>query len=473
MAWYNSMNDLKKTVGQNAKNAGKFVEKNITKPIVKTVVEPTKKALDENIGRPIATMAKETKRTIGLEETPIPESVMPKADPKKVQAISDYGNMINTQAGQFNPAAYGPNYFQPQTYTPQTTQNQVGMPGSYNPTAAPATPQQVAAPNMQQVSGQSIPIQDYTNVSSPDISNQKNVINQEMNRLSNPYEMMAGYDPGLRENYVDLATSGLESQKSEAIARLKEEQMKAGNYGSSVGQKAMEDLIQNYDRQVIEAGKEADMMQMQASREDRYANLNADLSRVGAVSGLAGQGSGLEFSESGYNRDTTQLQNDAETIMAAFEREGKQIDNNTAMAIAEFNAGQGQQGFANEMAGAEFGAGENRAALESEWKRYLAGQDEAARTDETANQAQIFNIGQKDSADLRNYGTYQDVLKGLSSYGSNTIDPQSMLEYERYMQQKQDASNRFAATLGTIGTIASAIPNMRTNPRLTKDTVAR
>lgn len=440
-----------------AKKAGNWFEENVTSPVVQNVVNPVAKAVDENIGQPLTQGVKGIKRATGLETTPIPDSVKPTVDPNKSAAMATYGGMIQDQAGQFNPQAYGPNYFQPNTYNPQVTQNQVGMPGQYNQVSAPTTPGQVAAPNMQNVSGQTPNMVDYTNFNNPNITGQQAVISQEMDRLSNPYEAIAGYDPEMRQNYVDLATSGLEQQKTEALARLKEEQMKAGNYGSSVGQKAVQDLIQNYDQQVINAGKEADTMQMEASREDRYANINADLSRVGALSSLAGQGAGLEFSESGYNRDTAQLQNDVELIKAQYQREGKQIDNDTAMKIAQFNQSAGQQDYVNQMAGAEFTSGQAQTGLANDWKQYLAGQEEAATSDATANQAQLFNIGQEDTADLRNYGTYQDVLKGLSSYGSDAIDPQSMFDYQLYQQQQQDAANRFGSTIGTAAKIYGAL----------------
>lgn len=456
MAGFNSGGGTRANV---FKKAGDWFEKNVTKPIVQ--------GADKYIGQPITQATKSVKRATGLEATPIPDSVKPQVDPSRAGAMAKYGTMVQTQAGQYNPAAYGPNYYQPQTYVPQVTQNKVQMPGVASPqTRAPSAPQQIAAPQQQTVSGQNLQLRDVSTGTGVYTAPERRVISEEMARLGTPTDIQAGYDSGLRDSYVGLATSGLEQQKAKAMAQLKEQQMKAGNFGSSVGQRAMTELQQNYDRQAIEAGQRADFMQMEAEREDRFKMPGIEAQRIGLRTGLAGQGAGIEFSEAGYKRDTARFQNQTEMLKAEYERQGIQIDNDTAMRLIEFENQQGQQGFSNRMAGAEFDRAGDRAAEESEWKRYIIGLDEAERADAVANQAQIFNIGQKETADVRNYGAYQDVLTGLSSYGSDQIDPQSRLDYELYMQQQADQSNRLGRTIQTGMDIYNMIGNQKTPSRV-------
>ena len=80
----------------------------------------------------------------------------------------------------------------------------------------------------------------------------------------------------------------------------------------------MADLAAQYDRQVIEAGQQADLMQMEAEREDRYRNLSAEQSRIAQMAGIAGQSAGLDLSTAGYTRDTMAMQNNAEMIKAQY-----------------------------------------------------------------------------------------------------------------------------------------------------------
>lgn len=457
-----SLKDLGKDLGNAAKKAGNWVEKNITQPVVKLVKDPVgqigegvdsvKKFADENIGRPFTdAVVKPIKRGLGLEETPTPESVKPKIDPSKAAALAKYGEMAQAQAGQFNPAAYGPNYFQARTFTPTITTGTANMPGIYSPqNATPATPGVQQTPNLQNVGAQDLQLRDVATGTGLDLYKQKSAIANAMAQYQQPQTIEAGYGDNFVENYVQRATSGLEQQKNEAMARLKEEQMKSGNFGSSVGQKQMSDLAASYDRQAAEAGNEANILQAQALREDRYANINADLARTSMLGNLAGQGANLELTGQGYARDTAQLQNQVAMIKADFERQGIQIDNNTAMQMAQYGAGQTQQDFANRMSAAEFGRQGEQASYESQWRRYLAGQDVAAGQDALRNQADMFNIGLGDVADTKNYNAYQDVLRNLSTYGSDLISPQSQLDYNLWLQQQAQKNQRLASTIDWV-----------------------
>jgi len=546
-------------MGKNIlQKAGKWVEKNVTKPVRETA--------DKYIGTPATNAVKDVKRATGLETTPIPEGVKPQVDPNRAGAMAQYGGMIQKQAGQFDPAQYGPNTFQARTFTPTQTPSTVQMPGTYQatqtpqaptklsatsitptgvvaaptntvgtvqaPTApgmmnAPQTPQKTTTPQLQNVSGVPLGMQNYNQ--QVDTSQEQAAVRQELSRLSNPMQLQSGYDPKLRQTYVDMATIGLQQQKEQALAQLKEEQMKAGNYGSSVGQKAMADLSAQFDRQITEAGKQADMMQMEAEREDRYRNISAEQARSGMVLNTAGTGANLNLSSQGFSRDTTSLQNQAEALKADYARQGIQIDNATAMQMAQFSSGENQQDFSNRMAqtgmtnqniqqtfqnqmsaagfnvqqaqqqfvnemtragftsdeaqklfqnqmtGLNFNAGQQQqgfqnqmnvaqmnqanqmASYESDWRRYAAGQDEARYADALRNQAGLFNIGQADTADVRNYGVYQDVMRGLASYGSNAIDPQSQINYELWLQQQNQKNARLGATIGAVSNVAGAM----------------
>lgn len=432
------------------KKAGKWFEEKITTPV--------REAADKYIGTPVTNAVKDVKRATGIEATPIPESVKPKVDPSRAGAMATYGQQIQQQGQQFNPAQYGQNYFQPQTYSPIISSNTRNMPGIYSPAQrVPQAQGAVATPQLQNVAGQNQPTQlNLTTGTGPNTYTERAALLKALSGTTTPLNLASGYDPALRQTYVDMATSGLEEQKTAAMARLKEEQMKAGNYGSSVGQKQMSDLQKDYDRQVIEAGKQADLMQMQAEREDRYSNLAAEQSRVSQLAGLAGQSAGLDLSTAGYTRDTMAMQNNAEMIKAQYARQGIQIDNDTAMQMAQFQSNQQQQQFGNQMTGYQAQQAAQMAGYESEWQRYLAQQEQNRYGDTAANQAQQFNIGQQNTVQAQNYQAYQDYLRNLASYGSDQIDPQSRLNYELYLRQEAERQARAAATIGAAGQIASA-----------------
>lgn len=423
------------------------------------------KTIQRNVGDPIQAAGKSIDRAIfkpigeatGIRTTPIPESAKPKIDPSKAGAMAQYGQMVQGQADNFNPAAYGPNTFQARNYTPQVSSNTQNIPGIYSPAAAtPTAPAQTAAPNMQNVSGQMVNpatmgVRDLTTGTGANTYSQQAALAQEMARLSNPTAMTAGYDPNMRRAYISNATAGLDKQKAEAMARLKEEQMKAGNYGSSVGQKAMADLESEFETKKTQAANQADLMQMEAEREDRYRNVGVDQSRTGLLTSVAGAGANMNLATQQYTRDTQAMQNSAQMAVNDFARQGIQIDNNTAMQLAEFAANQDQQGFVNKMTAAGMTNDQAQQAYNSMWQRYQAQTGEKQYSDTAQNQAKMFNIGQADTADVRNYGVYQDALRGLAAYGSDQIDPTSMMNYQMWLAKQQQKSQNAANAINAIG----------------------
>jgi len=450
------------------KKWGREFDKAVIQPAVQGIKDPigsAQKRFQTDIAEPIQAAGKSIDKAVfkpigeatGLTTVKTPDDVKPKVDPSRAAAMASYGQNIQQQGRQFNPSQYGPGYFQPQTYNPRISSNTRNMPGIYSPAQrVPDSPGVVATPRLQNVGGQTPTQLNLTTGTGANTYQERAALLGAMQGLQTPQNLAAGYDPNLRQTYIDMATAGLEQQKQAAIAQLKEQQMKSGNYGSSVGQKQMTDLAAQYDRQVTEAGKQADLMQMEAEREDRYRNLSAEQSRIGQMARIAGQSAGLDLSTAGYTRDTMAMQNNAE-IKAQYARQGIQIDNDTAMQMAQFQSGQQQQQFGNQMTGYNAQQAAQMAGYESEWQRYLAQQEQNRYGDATANQAQQFNIGQRDTADVRNYGVYQDYLKNLANYGSDQIDPQSRINYELWAKQEADRRARAAAT---IGAVSSAVGGM-------------
>lgn len=443
------------------KKAGKWFEEKITRPFVEGIKDPlgsAKKRLNNDIIQPIRDAGKSVDKAIfrpigeatGLTTVKTPDSAKPQVDPSRAGAMATYGQDIQQQGQQFNPSQYGPGYFQSQYYTPRVSATS-GMPEAYSSSLnVPTSPTATIKPTIRQ-SGWTPSLLDLRTDTAPNTERERSALMEAMQKLQMPQNIAAGYDPNLRQTYIDMATSGLDQQRQQAMEQLKEEQMKAGNYGSSVGQKQMSDLALQYDRQIIDAGKQADLMQMEAEREDRYRNLSADQTRIAQMAGLAGQSAGLDLSTSGYLRDTKAMQNNADMIRAQFERQGVQLDNDTAMQMAQFQNAQQQQQFGNQMTSYNAQQAAQMAGYESEWQRYLANQQQNQYADALWNQASQFNIGQKDTADVRNYGVYQDYLKNLASYGSDQLTPQSVANYELWAKQEADRRAKASATIGAIG----------------------
>jgi hypothetical protein len=159
---------------------------------------------------------------------------------------------------------------------------------------------------------------------------------QALQERQQPLSLQEGFDPAMREKAVALATSGIDNQKNAALAQLKEQQMAAGNFGSSVAQKQMADLTAEYDRQKANASNQIDLQQMQAAREDRYKNSSEQSNRLGQLASLAGTGQGLEVQGAQFGREGIQQDAGMKTQEAQFARSGRESDRSSTMAEAQF-----------------------------------------------------------------------------------------------------------------------------------------
>jgi hypothetical protein len=151
-----------------------------------------------------------------------------------------------------------------------------------------------------------------------------------------PLNLQEGYDPAMREKAVSLATSGIAKQKERALAAMKENQMKAGNFGSSVGQREMAELEAQYDQQAQDAGNRIDVQNMEAARQDRYSNLSAQQARLGQLSSIAGQGQNLELTGAQFGRQGVGADNAATLAEQEFARRGTASDNASMTQEAQF-----------------------------------------------------------------------------------------------------------------------------------------
>jgi len=497
------------------------------------ITEPIKKAVDTNIGQPLTQVAKETKRAVGLEQTPIPDAAKTQLDPAKLQGLADYGQRVrqtadttkdpgalqirkftptqtqnapmptsqmkNTQVQYQAPTRKTPTYgnqantlaaysqrttiptegnnipqqqmvsgvpapsyqkignaptLQKQSTTtlPQardeagiaspTMKTEGGTTPSYHefstqqaPTmnkaqgmaplqreggfTAPArtTEGSVAAPTMAQESSQTAPKvnspagnltltreggnvlslgrqNDNLNLgreSKIGLNNQDytGAVKSAMASQATPLSLAQGFDPAMREKAVSLATSGMSRQKENALAMLKEEQMKAGNYGSSVAQKQMADLVAQYDEKIANATNSVDVQDLQANREDRYRNLTAEQQRASQLGSLAGVGQGMELAGSQFGRQGISADNNAAVQEAQFRNQNTQA--NHQATSQEFQSGvQGRAADrASQMQEAQFGREgtnqDNALAMQ---------QAEFARTGRTMDNATALQLAQ-------------------------------------------------------------------------------
>lgn len=432
-------------------SAGKTIDKNVTSPII-SGVKSIGREIDENVISPVAT-------AVGLKAPEIPDSAKPQLDPAKTAAMAEYGGQLEKQGQQFDPSKFGQDYFQPQQYNPVVSSATSMMPGIYSPQQkAPSASGVVAAPQQQQVqTGRDIQLRDVTTGNMYGAYGEQAALTGAMNQAQTPLSLASGYDQNLRQTYVDMATSGLNEQKEAAMAQLKEQQMKAGNYGSSVGQKQMMDLQKDYDRQVTEAGKQADLMQMEGEREDRYRNLSADQARVAQMAGLAGQSAGIGMSVAAQGRDTVAMQNEVDLLKEQYRRQGIQIDNDTAMRLAGFQSSEEQRKYLNDMTKFNADTAGDLASYDSQWQGYEAMKDQKHYADSITNEGNRFNIGQKENADLRNYQAYQDYLRNMAGYGANPLDPQSVINNQLWAQQQAEKNARLSGTISAIGAVLPSV----------------
>ena len=190
-------------------------------------------------------------------------------------------------------------------------------------------------PQMQGEAGSRLDMQQVQSMG-PNVGGYEDAVKQEMGRLGSPQQTQAGFDPGMRDKAMQLATSGMDMQKQQAMAKMKEEQMASGNFGSSVGQRQMAEMGMQYDRMATDAGLNIDIQGMGAEREDRYRNAGLEQNRVGQVQSLAGQGAGMATGAADFARSGVSMDNQAQQIMEEYARQGRTIDNATAMQMAQF-----------------------------------------------------------------------------------------------------------------------------------------
>lgn len=262
---------------------------------------------------------------------------------------------VTPQVQQVNPnVSLGRESVYAAPHAPNLTNRTLPTTNEANRQIGQRTPESmVQQPQMQTEQGQGVNFQSVAGVS-PDNSRYQQALNLELERAQNPLQLDAGFNPEMRQKAIQLATSGIDMAKERAMEQLKEQQMKAGNFGSSVGQREMAELAMQYDMQRANAEANIDVQHMMAERDDRYRNVDAEMKRSGLTSGLAGQGQGMTMEEARMQIDKIGIDNAANQIAAQFSREGRQMDNATAMKLAEFARQGRQQDFNNLLAEAGF-----------------------------------------------------------------------------------------------------------------------
>jgi hypothetical protein len=151
-----------------------------------------------------------------------------------------------------------------------------------------------------------------------------------------------GFDPQQEAMAIENATVGIDQQKQEALAQMKEQFSKTGMWGSSVAQAEMSKLGQKYDQQKQTAINDVRIQGLAAARQDRYTNAADASSRMNQISSLASQGQGLATQGASLKANFTAADNSAIQADAANLMNQRGIDRNTAMQLATFKR-QGQQ----------------------------------------------------------------------------------------------------------------------------------
>jgi len=300
-----------------------------------------------------------------------------------------------------------------------------------------------------------------------------------------PLNLQEGYDSAMREKAVALATSGIERQKEHALARLKEEQMKAGNFGSSVGQREMAELARQYDEQLQNAERQIDIRNMEAARQDRYANLMAQQARLRQLADIAGLGQNLELAgaqfgrhgvsadnaatmaeqefarrgraadnaamlqEAQFGREGRRIDEETRRWEQMFGREGRQMDNTTAMQLAQYGRQGREADYLRDMEQARFRREgmqlDNAAALqEQQFARegaQLNNQIEQLQAEFARQGIQLDNATLMQMAQYGREGRATDFLRDVSE---SQRDFQNRMELERFMREGRgiDFANR-------------------------------
>ena len=177
----------------------------------------------------------------------------------------------------------------------------------------------------------------------PDLNPYQTAVQRAMNeRINTGAITQQGFDPQQEAMAIQNATAGIDQQKSEALAQMKEQFSKTGMWGSSVAQAEMAKLGQRYDQQKQTATNNIRIQGLSAARQDRYTNAADAANRMNQISSLASQGQGLATQGASLKANFTAADNSAIQADAANLMNQRGIDRNTAMQLATFNR-QGQQ----------------------------------------------------------------------------------------------------------------------------------
>lgn len=458
-------------------------------------------AWKKDIWHPITKATKDVAQGAGLARTPIPAGDRPHVDPSRAGAMAQYGNTIQNVMKTFNPLnmpnKYGEGYYRTRMMSPQVYSPHVALPSpvaqptvssgsnilNHNPiqSANPATTQAMSSsihpahmftPQLSQARGGQVVSNDVAhyqpsmqsqgnigynpngflnqphlqqvnslNMESairPNNSADRNVIQNAISNNTAPLQLQQGLGNDYIQHMTDLANRRIDTQEQNAIRQIKDMQGRSGNLGSSVAQKQIANTIAEYDARKADAFDKAYLNNAQASREDRYRNLGANNAQTSLLSNLANTDYGMSMGNANFLRSGIRADNEARLNQAGFNNQVGQQDFanrndlynqdwNRSMAENRFNQGVGQQSFANQMA------------------LYNADVNQGRYADTLQNNAKAFNINQADTAEANNMRNYQEWLNMLAGYGSNQIDPQSMINYQIHQQEMANKQNKFNA----------------------------
>lgn len=409
-------------------------------------------AIGNSIKKGLSDFGESAKEAVGIKARELPDEAKLQVDPGRAAALSQYGQGVTSrygqtqQPGQYTSPRYTPTKINNApmgtsrlnetnvNYTPQ--QRQLPNTG-YSAQKLAGYSQQVQGPQTQQVSNQPLAQQrteDYRRIGLQDEQAQRadaldrpwgNEGSQNLNltreggnviKLSQPGQqanngfykgnvdkavmrasdqmgapLTEGYDPNMRNVAASLATARMGQKKQQALAAMKEQQMAAGNYGSSIGQKQLADLQAEYDQKEQDALNTIEMQQMQAARDDRYRNEDVTAGRINQVANISNAGQNMNIQDVGFGREGINMNNattlqenqynlglrntdrnsatqeaqfgregrnldyNAQQQRVQFEREGRQINNQNRMQEAQFGREGRNIDYGSEAANSEFG----------------------------------------------------------------------------------------------------------------------
>ncbi len=361
--------------------------------LVGAVTEPIKKYVTAPIGKAVSGLTEGIKEATGFKTTPVPDSALRQVDQGKAAALAQYGQGAMQRARE----TPQPGQYRSGTFAPQNIQGGMAPASTIDTSRIQAPTQQYQQPNAMSAqklagysqavqgpqiamtgqapearrseSGRSIGLQgeqeqrfnpnqmeasqkqlqltreggNVVKLSRPgEISantgfyqgNTDRAITTAANRLDAP--LREGYNSrGEMDQYVNLQRVKADKEKNAAIARLKEEQMAAGNYGSSVGQKQIADLEERYAAQNAELENQMYMKDMEAQRQDRYSNEAINQQRIADLARYAGAGQSQAIGAAQFGREGAGQSNAAQLQEAQFNQGARGIDRASEMAEFE------------------------------------------------------------------------------------------------------------------------------------------